>query len=93
MTTLTDTTVANLPPEISHLFEEMQARNTDIASYRGAINKRDGELQKFIKLNGSLVKNPKEEMYSKTILTNYERALQIQNENVDLTMKAAALVC
>lgn len=53
---------------------------------------RDSSLQKFIKLNGSLVQNPKEEPYSKIILQHYERAQILQEEKIGLVEKAAALV-
>jgi inhibitor of growth protein 3 len=85
-------TVANLPAEITHLYEEMQAKDQKIQELRAAISQRDGSLQKFIKLNGSLVQNPKEEPYSKVILQNYERAQILQEEKIGLSEKAAALV-
>jgi inhibitor of growth protein 3 len=85
-------TVANLPAEITHLYEEMQAKDQKIQELRAAISQRDSSLQKFIKLNGSLVQNPKEEPYSKVILQNYERAQILQEEKIGLSEKAAALV-
>lgn len=71
----------------------MQAKDQQISELKLAINQRDSSLQKFIKLNGSLVQNPKEEPYSKVILQNYERAQILQEEKVGLSEKAAALVC
>ena len=71
----------------------MQAKDQQISELKIAINQRDSSLQKFIKLNGSLVQNPKEEPYSKVILQNYERAQILQEEKVGLSEKAAALVC
>lgn len=71
----------------------MQAKDQQISELKIAINQRDSSLQKFIKLNGSLVQNPKEEPYSKVILQNYERAQILQEEKVGLAEKAAALVC
>lgn len=84
--------MANLPAEITHLYEEMQAKDQKIQELRSAISQRDNSLQKFIKLNGSLVQNPKEEPYSKVILTNYERCQILQEEKIGLSEKAAALV-
>lgn len=84
--------MANLPAEITHLYEEMQAKDLQISELRAAIQQRDNSLQKFIKLNGSLVQNPKEEPYSKVILQNYERAQVLQEEKIGLSEKAAALV-
>ena len=85
--------VANLPAEITHLYEEVQAKDQQIQEARAIITSRDGSLQKFIKLNGSLVQNPQEEKYSKTIMQNYEKAQLLQEEKIGLVEKAAALVC
>ena len=84
--------VANLPAEISHLYEEMQAKDQQIQECRSIINARDASQQKFIKLNGSLVQNPKEESYSKTISQNYDKAQILQEEKIGLSEKATALV-
>jgi hypothetical protein len=70
----------------------MQAKDQQITELRAAIQQRDNSLQKFIKLNGSLVQNPKEEPYSKVIMQNYERAQVLQEEKIGLSEKAAALV-
>jgi inhibitor of growth protein 3 len=70
----------------------MQAKDQQITELRAAIQQRDSSLQKFIKLNGSLVQNPKEEPYSKVIMQNYERAQVLQEEKIGLSEKAAALV-
>lgn len=85
-------TVANLPAEITHLYEEVQAKDTQIQELRTAIQQRDNSLQKFIKLNGSLVVNPKEEPYNRVVIQNYERAQILQEEKIGLVEKAAALV-
>lgn len=84
--------VANLPAEITHLYEEMQAKDVQIQECRSTINARDSSIQKFIKLNSSMVKNPKEDGYAKTIVQNYEKAQLLQEEKITLSEKAAALV-
>ncbi|KAF1935545.1 hypothetical protein EJ02DRAFT_388996 [Clathrospora elynae] len=84
--------VANLPAEITHLYEEVQAKDGQIHELRSAISQRDSSLQKFIKLNGSIVENPKESGYSKTITSNYEKAQRLQEEKIRLVEKAAALL-
>ncbi|CBX91241.1 similar to PHD finger domain protein [Plenodomus lingam JN3] len=84
--------VANLPAEITHLYEEVQAKDAQIQELRSAIQQRDNSLQKFIKLNGSLVQNPKEDPYSKVILSNYEKAQILQEEKIGLAEKAASLL-
>ncbi|KAF2013886.1 hypothetical protein BU24DRAFT_249244 [Aaosphaeria arxii CBS 175.79] len=84
--------VANLPAEITHLYEEVQAKDQQIQECRAIIAGRDNSLQKFIKLNGALVENPKEALYTKTVLQNYEKAQILQEEKIGLVEKAAALM-
>ena len=84
--------VANLPAEIQHHLEEIQAKDQVVQECRNTINSHDRSLQKFIKMNGSNVKNPKEEPYGKIILQNYKQAKTIQEEKVALAEKAAMLV-
>ncbi|EZF29712.1 hypothetical protein H109_01510 [Trichophyton interdigitale MR816] len=84
--------VANLPAEINHLMEEIQAKDKIIQECRAIINSRDGSLQKFIKINGSHALNPKEEAYSKTILQNMDRCQVLQDEKVILSDKASILL-
>jgi inhibitor of growth protein 3 len=84
--------VANLPAEITHLMEEIQAKDRIIQECRTTINSRDNSIQKFIKLNGSLTPNPKEEQYSKTILQNLDRCQNLQDEKIQLSEKACVLL-
>lgn len=84
--------MANLPAEITHLYEEAQAKDREIQECRTLIASRDQSLQKFVKLNGGLVQNPKEEPYSKVILQNLERAQILQEEKIGLVEKAITLV-
>jgi inhibitor of growth protein 3 len=85
-------TVANLPAEVTHLMEEVQAKDKTIQECRTTINSRDNSIQKFIKLNGSLAPNPKEEQYSKTILQNLDRCQNLQDEKILLSEKACVLL-
>ena len=84
--------VANLPAEIAHLYEEAEAKQASINECVSIINHRDGQLQKFIKHNGSLVVNPKEEQYTKTIIENYDKAQNLHDEKMILMQKASALL-
>ncbi|KAJ5698152.1 Zinc finger PHD-type [Penicillium macrosclerotiorum] len=84
--------VANLPLEINHLMEEIQAKDKTMQECRTTINSRDGSIQKFIKMNGSLAPNPKEEQYSKTILQNLDQCQQLQDEKIQLSEKACVLL-
>jgi len=80
--------VANLPAEIAHLYEEAEAKQAAINECTTIINHRDAQIQKFIKHNGSLVVNPKEEQYKKTILENMDKAMALQEEKLALIQKA-----
>lgn len=84
--------VANLPAEINHLMEEIQAKDKIMQECRTTINSRDSSIQKFIKLNGSLAPNPKEEQYGKTILQNLDQCQQLQDEKIQLSDKACVLL-
>ncbi|KAL4743015.1 inhibitor of growth proteins N-terminal histone-binding-domain-containing protein [Aspergillus similis] len=84
--------VANLPLEINHLMEEIQAKDKIIQECRAIINSRDASIQKFIKLNGSLTPNPKEEQYSKIVLQNLDKSSQLQDEKIQLSEKACILL-
>ncbi|KAE8338152.1 hypothetical protein BDV24DRAFT_89511 [Aspergillus arachidicola] len=84
--------VANLPAEINHLMEEIQAKDKIIQECRTTINSRDSSLQKFIKMNGSLTPNPKEEQYGKVILQNLDKSQQLQDEKIQLSEKACVLL-
>jgi inhibitor of growth protein 3 len=72
--------------------EEIQAKDKIIQECRVTINSRDNSLQKFIKLNGSLAPNPKEEQYSKTILQSFDRCQALQDEKIQLGEKACILL-
>lgn len=84
--------VANLPLEINHLMEEIQAKDKVMQDCRTTINSRDGSIQKFIKLNGSLAPNPKEEQYSKSVLQSLDKCSQLQDEKIQLSEKACVLL-
>ena len=84
--------VANLPAEIAHLMEEMQAKEEQLQKCRDDIHQRDSSLQKFIKQNGVIKENPKDESLSRGIVQNFDKALILQEEKMALSEKAAALV-
>ncbi|KAJ5761470.1 Zinc finger PHD-type [Penicillium manginii] len=84
--------VANLPLEINHLMEEIQAKDKVMQDCRATINSRDGSIQKFIKLNGSLAPNPKEDQYSKSVLQSLDKCSQLQDEKIQLSEKACVLL-
>lgn len=85
-----DETVANLPAEIAHLYEEAEAKQMAINECMAIVNRRDSAIQAFIKHNGSILINPKEEQYRKTIIENLDKAMALQDEKLALVTKAAA---
>ena len=84
--------MANLPAEIAHLLEEIQAKDRLVQECRNIIATRDSSIQKFLKLNGAGQPNPKEEGYCKNVMANFDKAQIVQEEKVGLSDKAALLV-
>ena len=80
--------VANIPAEITHLLEEIQAKDLQIQAFKDEINKRDAQLQKWVRMNGGHVLNPKEEAFSKTINDCYDKCEILQAEKCGLSEKA-----
>lgn len=85
--------VANLPNEIAHIYEEIQAKDKLLLDLQKGIQQRDGSIQKFIKINGSHAHNPKEETYSNHIRKAFAQINIIQDEKVAFAQKALDLVC
>lgn len=83
---------ANLPAEICHMMEEIQAKDREMQKYQNAINAKDGSLQKHLKLSGSLNPHPKEKEYCESILANYDLCQDIQNQKITLSDKACVLL-
>lgn len=84
--------VANLPAEINHMMEEIQAKDRDMQKYQSIITAKDGNLQKHIKLNGSLPPHPKEKEYADTIMKHYEVCQDLQEQKIALSDKACILL-
>lgn len=80
--------VANTPAEVTHLLEEIQAKDQQILAYKDEINKRDMALQKWVRLNGGHVQNPKEEAFTKTINDCFDKCEILQAEKCGLSEKA-----
>ena len=85
---LTRLAVANTPAEITHLLEELQAKDLQIAAFKDEILKRDNQLQKWVRVNGGHVQNPKEEAFSRTINDCYDKCEILQAEKCGLSEKA-----
>lgn len=57
------------------------------------ISSRDSNIQKFIKQNGSLAINPKEDEYSNSVKKNFLKMQELQEEKLALLHKSCVLVC
>ena len=84
--------VSNLAPELNHLLEEISAKDNISDDCRSIIHSRDASIQKFLKTNSISVVNPKEDLYSKTVLSNFDKLQSLQDEKVALADKARILV-
>ncbi|KAH8657514.1 inhibitor of growth proteins N-terminal histone-binding-domain-containing protein [Tricladium varicosporioides] len=84
--------VANLPAEIAFMQEEIAEKDRQMSECLSIINKHDGNIQKWIRMNGSHTTNPKEESYRKIILENYDRAQILQEEKVALAQKTQQVI-
>ena len=83
---------ANLPAEISHMMEEIQAKDNELQKYQSSISGKDGNIQKHIKLNGVLQAHPKEGEYAEQVKKNFELSSDLQKQKVQLSEKACALL-
>jgi len=59
---------------------------------KNQIASRDGSIQKFVKMNGAGQPIPKDEVYCKAVMAQYDKAQVVQDEKVGLSEKAALLV-
>jgi inhibitor of growth protein 3 len=84
--------VANLPAEISHMMEEIQAKDNEIQKYQSSINSKDTNLQKHIKVNGVLQAHPKETEYSEQVKKNYELIATLQDQKVAMSDRACNIL-
>lgn len=85
-------TVANLPAEIQHVLEEIQAKDRVAQDHRSKISTYDVGLQKHVKANGCGQANPKEDAACKAVSALYEKTHVLQEEKVGLSERAATLL-
>jgi inhibitor of growth protein 3 len=79
---------ANLPAEIQFMQEEIADKDRQMQICLDIIANRDANVQKWIRLNGSLVPNPKEPMLNKVMADNYDKSQLLQEEKVALAEKS-----
>ncbi|QPG73959.1 hypothetical protein FOA43_001274 [Brettanomyces nanus] len=84
--------MSNLPVELKYLLQQMREKDMEVYEIRRKIHQSDGQLQKYIKQNGSLVEHPKEQqMYSK-IEDGYREASRLQKEKCVIANTALYLL-
>lgn len=84
--------VANLPAEIAFMQEELAEKDRQMQECISVITKNDASIQKWIRINGSHVVNPREDDLSKGILENYDKAQNLQEEKVVLAQKTQQVI-
>jgi inhibitor of growth protein 3 len=83
---------ANLPAEIAFMQEEIAEKDRQMNECLQIITRNDNAIQKWIKINGSHIQNPKEEIHRKAVMENYDKATILQEEKVALAQKAQAII-
>lgn len=83
---------ANLPAEICHMMEEIQAKDKELQKLTSTINQKDTNIQKHLKTNGVLAPHPKETEYAELVKRNYEQSFLLQSQKVSLSEKACNLL-
>ncbi|KAI5780038.1 hypothetical protein EDC01DRAFT_620784 [Geopyxis carbonaria] len=85
--------VSNLPAELSHLYEEIRARDVQLQAHHNTFVSRDGALQKHIRTHGSHDTTlAKEAVYVDQARKNLRRVAELQDEKLELAKKALQLV-
>ncbi|KAL9617338.1 MAG: hypothetical protein Q9160_007868 [Pyrenula sp. 1 TL-2023] len=84
--------VANLPAEVNHYMEEIQAIDKDLSKLQVQINTKDSALQKHVKANGSLVPHPKEAEFSQVILRLHDQCQELQDRKIGLAEKTSIML-
>lgn len=82
----------NLPSELQNLYEDVRVIDVRATDSIKKIKTRDGQLGKFIKTNGSLERNPKEEVYYPKIRADFGKTLDKSYEKEELARKALELL-
>lgn len=82
----------NLPLEVKHLFEELKAKDAQLAEARKRYQTKDSQLHKFIRANGTLTKHPKEQQLYQKIEEDMKLVQKIQKEKILIANTALFLV-
>lgn len=82
----------NLPSEIKFLMDEMRSKDFELFSARRQYKIKENQLYKFIRLNGSLIKHPKEEQIYNKIEKEMMIVKKLQKEKIILGNTALFLI-
>jgi chromatin modification-related protein YNG2 len=77
--------VNNLPLEVAHILEEIGDKDVKFYETRKRIQQRDNQIHKYIRAHGSLADNPKEEPAYPKIRADFEKAMALQQQKLDLS--------
>ncbi|PVH23514.1 hypothetical protein CXQ85_003804 [Candidozyma haemuli] len=84
--------LSNLPLEVKHLFDEIKAKDQQLAEARRRYQSKDSQLHKFIRANGTLTKHPKEVQLNQKVEEEMKQMQSIQKEKILLANTALFLV-
>lgn len=74
----------NLPLEVAHFLEEIGDKDVKFYDTRKRIQQRDNQIHKFIRAHGSLAENPKEGPAYPKIRADFEKAMGLQQQKLDI---------
>ncbi|RPA87609.1 hypothetical protein BJ508DRAFT_410368 [Ascobolus immersus RN42] len=84
---------ANLPAEIRHLFDEIQAKNIEYTEWSMKLEKRDVVLQNFVRATGGgHQEHPEEKKINDQIKHCFKQLMKIQDQKIALVEKAMKLL-
>ncbi|PHH92222.1 hypothetical protein CDD83_8333 [Cordyceps sp. RAO-2017] len=84
--------VQNLPEELRFMQEEIADKDRQYNECIRMIEDRDGKIQKWIKSNGSLEPNPKEDHLRAQIREFYSRADQLSKDKIAMAQRLQAVM-
>ena len=84
--------VSNLPSEFHHILEEIRSSDMELYDLRKKSSMKESQLQKYIKQQGSLAENPKEDEYSEKIKEELDLSRELQRKKCAMANTALFLV-
>jgi len=84
--------IGNVPAELCHILEELEEKEKDIQKLLQKIEKENHRVQRFIKMNGSMMVDPQAEPNGKEIRRLYDDVERLQNEKCSLADRSTRLV-